>query len=947
MPPDPPGGARPAGPVVLRIKLRYDDVDAMVSRFAPNVGKSGLFLPTKSLQPVGAEVKFELRLSNDTPVLLGLGRVKVIKPPDPANPKASFGMAIELMRVTRESRDLILRMLERRKELGLPEVQLPLPADLDAARRSDFVDTAVKVPVSAPIPTAAVDAQASEALLTAPRRPSGPVAVAKVTHIDPLPPEPQRPRRRGLAELIEAASGPIAAVTVPGLDDDVDVAAVLARARALAGGDLDRELAALSEVQAAPIEIDIEAASAELARQLGGKAVRRNPPTAWAPPPAIAEPEAAPVVIEPPVEAVAVEPPVEAIVDQPAAEEPAVVTAPAADEVDPVTRAGAVHAQVRADSNAERAEPEDDEDELDEGRHAMRTRMVSRDELAKAAAGFDAPSERFIPKPISFDAKDPVAPEPIDTLADPAAAAAALDDYETRTPISPHAVPTDDGDEEPEEHEVAPEQIHDEIHQLGEADYEEVEHTMIGAMPQPNAFEEHVFATTPSMQRELSNKLDEHLAAVEAEGEHDDLGIGEASGSYERAKVGLPPAQIYEGDDHPDEPEPEPELDPVAVAAQPVTLPPEYQHDFIHRFDEDGYEEPVVPPPIDAYGQTMDAGSLEAPDDEIQEIDDFEILAEADEEDEDLLSSSGEADASGQEQAVAPGDGELAMPDSDLELPPGVSDFSMPAAGDSDFVIPVQREPEFEMPPQRESDFAMRLDLGDDEPPPEPVPYASEPHGEPVPVGYQRPHSPSAVPQPMHLAASAGHALAAFDDDLDEASHSFTYADAPQLPSAIDFDDSARGFSPPSRFDQSDVIPLAPQHRSRTPSRHPDPVADPPTHEPYVLQGPPPAVSWDDDHSSRNRWASQSAPPPPSEEIDLESALEALDVDLDDLSSTPHGPTELARPTGQDRRANIRPPSSAQLPEEKRKSARIPRGRAPRASTEDGVLIDFDDDEER
>ena len=48
---DHPRGTRPA-PVVLRIKLRYDDVDAMVAKFAPNVGKSGLFLPTKSLQAV-------------------------------------------------------------------------------------------------------------------------------------------------------------------------------------------------------------------------------------------------------------------------------------------------------------------------------------------------------------------------------------------------------------------------------------------------------------------------------------------------------------------------------------------------------------------------------------------------------------------------------------------------------------------------------------------------------------------------------------------------------------------------------------------------------------------------------------------------------------------------------------------------------------------------------
>ena len=83
MAPDDNSGAKPA-PVALRIKLRYEDVDTLIQRFAPNVGKSGLFLPTKSLQPVGAEVKFELRLADDKVVITGLGRVKNAKAPDPA-----------------------------------------------------------------------------------------------------------------------------------------------------------------------------------------------------------------------------------------------------------------------------------------------------------------------------------------------------------------------------------------------------------------------------------------------------------------------------------------------------------------------------------------------------------------------------------------------------------------------------------------------------------------------------------------------------------------------------------------------------------------------------------------------------------------------------------------------------------------------------------------------
>src|SRR5437763_10545747 len=115
----------------------------MVQRFAANVGKSGLFLPTKSVQPIGTEVKFELRLANDTPVLVGLGRVKAAREPDPDNPRAPFGLALELMRVSRDGRELIMKMIERRRELGLPDVAIPMPEDVEAARDAGVVREAV------------------------------------------------------------------------------------------------------------------------------------------------------------------------------------------------------------------------------------------------------------------------------------------------------------------------------------------------------------------------------------------------------------------------------------------------------------------------------------------------------------------------------------------------------------------------------------------------------------------------------------------------------------------------------------------------------------------------------------------------------------------------------------------------------------------------------------
>jgi hypothetical protein len=198
------------------------------------------------------------------------------------------------MRVTPQSRAVFLRMLERRRELGLPELGLPLAADIDAARRAPLAPDDEPDPLSPPTATAApaavplpvIDVAPAEPLLTAPRRRS--ISVSNVAPVAPLAPEPVRRKRPPVGEVIERVSGPVASAsaTVPGLDDDVDVAAAVVRARALAGGGLDAELDALAEAAAAPVEISIEAASAELARQLGGNAVRRDRSARWMMPPA-------------------------------------------------------------------------------------------------------------------------------------------------------------------------------------------------------------------------------------------------------------------------------------------------------------------------------------------------------------------------------------------------------------------------------------------------------------------------------------------------------------------------------------------------------------------------------------------------------------------------------------------------------------------------------------
>jgi hypothetical protein len=115
------------------------------------------------------------------------------------------------------------------------------------------------------------------------------------------------------------------------------------------------------------------------------------------------------------------------------------------------------------------------------------------------------------------------------------------------TPIPAPAPDIDDDDEE-----VAPEQIADEIHALGEGDLEEVEHTAVGAMPateanaepepdpddDDDAFAQHAYPTEPAVAAELAASLDAQLAEAEAEADQDDLGI---SGAY-----ALPQAELAE-----------------------------------------------------------------------------------------------------------------------------------------------------------------------------------------------------------------------------------------------------------------------------------------------------------------------------------------------------------------------------------------------------------------
>jgi len=268
---------------VLRIKVRHGDLDTFVERFANQVTRAGVFIPTRTPKPVGTEVRFEIRLADDRPVLVGQGPVRLVRPHDPARPRVVAGMAVELQRVGRDSRDVLLRMLEVRKRRGFVDGPggMPLPGDEPAEDTAASETTAVRRAPrpSVPVPIAAAFSEP----VPVPMSDAGSVPIAVIA--PPPPPPPRAPtmlapvasRTRVRLDVAALAAAP---PTNDVLDDDLQAWAeaqvpleqVVARARALVGDDLDGELAA---IVAAPMPVIDRDTAQAAATQAGAVAPRR------------------------------------------------------------------------------------------------------------------------------------------------------------------------------------------------------------------------------------------------------------------------------------------------------------------------------------------------------------------------------------------------------------------------------------------------------------------------------------------------------------------------------------------------------------------------------------------------------------------------------------------------------------------------------------------------
>ena len=119
----------------VRLHLKCPDAEDFVERFAPNVTRGGIFLATRDAREVGATIRFEIALLDDTVVFAGEGVVTWAKPK---------GMGVKFTTLDPATEPMLERLLSRREAAAAaPESPATTHARPAAAGGGDGQFTAV------------------------------------------------------------------------------------------------------------------------------------------------------------------------------------------------------------------------------------------------------------------------------------------------------------------------------------------------------------------------------------------------------------------------------------------------------------------------------------------------------------------------------------------------------------------------------------------------------------------------------------------------------------------------------------------------------------------------------------------------------------------------------------------------------------------------------------
>ncbi|WP_044890571.1 TIGR02266 family protein [Myxococcus hansupus] len=166
--------------VGLLVKLKHETVGSFAEEFATNLSPGGMFIRSRTPQPVGTPVKFEVQIASGVRVLRGTAMVRWVREVnDPAGPP---GMGLQFEELDTASRALVDMMMLSKPTAGssAPGIQ-PLPAIAPSVAPSIAPSIAPAVapaiapavaPLHRPAPVPPVQARPAPV----PPRPAAPVA---------------------------------------------------------------------------------------------------------------------------------------------------------------------------------------------------------------------------------------------------------------------------------------------------------------------------------------------------------------------------------------------------------------------------------------------------------------------------------------------------------------------------------------------------------------------------------------------------------------------------------------------------------------------------------------------------------------------------------------------------------------------------------------------------
>src|SRR3954468_12765674 len=157
-------------PLETRVQFKFDRFSGFLSDFSANVSPGGMFIRTRTPQPLGTVLEFEFRLGDGFELIRGRGEVVWTRAED-EGPARPAGMGLRFLELSQGSKELIYRIVDHHIQQG------GTPFDV-TQRPSD--------PVPVPPPVAAPPAVAAPWLPSPRQEPEEPGG------FDPSPYEPSR-----------------------------------------------------------------------------------------------------------------------------------------------------------------------------------------------------------------------------------------------------------------------------------------------------------------------------------------------------------------------------------------------------------------------------------------------------------------------------------------------------------------------------------------------------------------------------------------------------------------------------------------------------------------------------------------------------------------------------------------------------------------------------------